>query len=95
MPLGIGAWRYLVLPGVALVPGTLVARYGRHEAWLAGRLRACPPRRSVAILFALGALPFGGLTLARGPMRRRSTPGSGRAAATAADVSAIPSGRVL
>lgn len=65
MPLGIGIWRYLVLPGVGLVLGLLVARYGGEKGWLAGRVRAYTPGRGVAVLFLLGVVAFGGLTLAR------------------------------
>lgn len=65
MPLGIGVWRYLVLPGVGLVLAFLVARYGAEKGWLPGRVRRHPPGRCVAGLFLLGALLFGGLTLAR------------------------------
>ena len=65
MPLEIGVWRYLVLPGVGLVLGLLVARYGGEKGWLAGRARAYTPGRCVAVLFLLGVVAFGGLTLAR------------------------------
>ena len=64
MPLGIGVWRYLVLPGVGLVLGFLAVRRG-PEIWLPARIRAYPPGRCVVLLFVLGALVFGGLTLAR------------------------------
>ena len=65
MPSGIGIWRYFVLPGVGLVLGLLVARYGGEKDWLTGRVRAYTAGRWVAVLFLLGAVTFGGLTLAR------------------------------
>ena len=65
MLLGIGFWRYLVLPGVGLVLGLLAVRYGREKGWLAVRVRAYAPGRCVAVLFLLGVVAFGGLTLAR------------------------------
>src|SRR6267143_769979 len=65
MPFGIGIWRYLILPGVGLVLGFLLARYSGQEGWLPGRLRTYTPGRSVAALVLFGILAFGGLTLAR------------------------------
>jgi hypothetical protein len=62
---GIGVWRYLILPGLGLILALLAVRHGGEKGWLAGRVRAYPPARGVAVLFLGGVVLFGGLTLAR------------------------------